>query len=1344
MKCGNGTGYGFEYSGDQQVKTVTVDGRVFSKTVYADKANGINTGLPTKQYLGDDESSGCYSFEYDDKKRLSSVKFDGDSIASYLYNEKNEVCELDDAVNGIKTYFSYDGNGNAVRVRDTDNNVFGYSYDNLGNLQKESVFAFGMAMGYDYEYKCEYNDYTPSGYLTRLSRAFPDEVIKGGSGFDACFGGKHALNTISADETDAGDENPLGDAVASLDFKKENAIICYQTDGFNAKRNEKSTAKSYFSQWSWKYDFNHIRKTVFGWIKPTGKISGEQRVFAFARGEIDKIGFSLSVNSDGKLTSLDQFTSGNHRITTANSIEKDVWNLVGFEIEKIDGQFSVKVVLNGEVREETYASEGYFDYLKYFLVGAASRSLMQGDGTSRSSAAATDTVEHPADMAFRLAYASVGCSKISREEFSAIFSEGVKYLREKNVIDGASGVTYFNPEKLKGFDVVSLNGSLTSLKGMEPKSHVYIEKSYKNSKPCMFFFDGKGENAVHRHVYGSHSSLASLTPGISSKLSYDLLLKDKGTIGIRFKLDELSSDQVVFSSTDKLWTERLGLHIANGNILLSSGRKLADTGFKAVAGVWHQIAVSFGGGKAAICLDGKVNEIAIPEVSLDGCETAIGCRIRPGGVADDHLEGSLEMLVFSNDQCNPKTVADSISSVSVRTYYDSIGRTSEKRIYADGRVLTKKLSYAKNGNHTTTRVGSEDDCSGNVIGYVYDSMGNATEAVAKGKDGKTVSSKKYAYDSLSRLVSSDIDGIRHSYVYDSNNNILSKDGIGYAYDAVIKDRLVSRSDGTVIEYKDAFIGNPTLIAFPDRRIEMSWKGRRLAAASGYAYSYDPNGLRILKTDGRRTERYIYDGDSLCAMKVDDGNVSDTVFFHYDETNALVGFSVRGKDYFYERDILGNINAVIDSQGTRLVSYSYGDFGEVAETVADSDEARLAARINPFRFKGYFYDRETGFYYLKSRYYSPELGRFISADGEIGRAGNTMGMNLYAYCRNNPINLSDEGGNWPSWATKLCIGLAVIAVCAIVVVATGGFGASCIATSMLVGAVKGAVIGAVTGAVTGAVKGAMTEGIKTGSWEGALKGALSGAIDGAADGFMFGAIGGAVSGALNPSYCFIAGTMVMTAVGSKRIEEIQKGDIVLSYDDNVGRYEETPVTDVFVNETDELTEITVGDETIVCTPGHMFLTADGWKSACDLSEGDVLKTLGRDEKVVGVRRRKLESTAMIYNLSVMGCHTYAVGKAGVIVHNDCYYRGGDSFKARELDVKMTKGQIVQPARGVSLNTDKSQLSRFSKISQVDSIPDSLRIVQCGKSPTHYEIIPKFSMTFEKFNEELSKIIFHIVK
>ena len=165
---------------------------------------------------------------------------------------------------------------------------------------------------------------------------------------------------------------------------------------------------------------------------------------------------------------------------------------------------------------------------------------------------------------------------------------------------------------------------------------------------------------------------------------------------------------------------------------------------------------------------------------------------------------------------------------------------------------------------------------------------------------------------------------------------------------------------------------------------------------------------------------------------------------------------------------------------------------------------------------------------------------------------------------------------------------------------------------------------------------------------------------------------------------------------------------------------------------------------VFTLGHRFLTVQGWKKADELTTEDVLRTLSKDQQITEVTKKKLASKTKVYNLSVMGCHTYVVGKAMLIVHNDCYYRGGDSFKAREQDVKRTKEGLVKSARGVSLNTDKSQLSRFSKISQVDSIPDSLRIVQCGKSPTHYEIIPKFSMTFEKFNEELSKIIFHIVK
>ena len=114
---------------------------------------------------------------------------------------------------------------------------------------------------------------------------------------------------------------------------------------------------------------------------------------------------------------------------------------------------------------------------------------------------------------------------------------------------------------------------------------------------------------------------------------------------------------------------------------------------------------------------------------------------------------------------------------------------------------------------------------------------------------------------------------------------------------------------------------------------------------------------------------------------------------------------------------------------------------------------------------------------------------------------------------------------------------------------------------------------------------------------------------------------------------------------------------------------------------------------VFTLGHRFLTVQGWKKAGDLTTEDVLRTLSKDQQITEVTEKKLASKIKVYNLSVMGCHTYAVGKTGVIVHNGCYYRGGDSFKAREIDVKRTKEGLVQTTHGVSLNTDKSQLSRF---------------------------------------------------
>ena len=206
--------------------------------------------------------------------------------------------------------------------------------------------------------------------------------------------------------------------------------------------------------------------------------------------------------------------------------------------------------------------------------------------------------------------------------------------------------------------------------------------------------------------------------------------------------------------------------------------------------------------------------------------------------------------------------------------------------------------------------------------------------------------------------------------------------------------------------------------------------------------------------------------------------------------------------------------------------------------------------------------------------------------------------------------------------------------------------------MLVGAVKGALIGAVSGAITGAVMGAITEGIKTGTWEGAWKGAISGAIEGAADGFMWGAIGGAISGAMNPKYCFVAGTLVMTKQGLKAIEEIQVGDQVMSYNDNLDIFEYKDVVDVYINETSEICHVHTENEKITCTPNHNILTNNGWKPASDLKANDLIKTSKGVVKVLFVDIIELKEQINVYNLNVLGYHTYVIGSELLIVHNKC--------------------------------------------------------------------------------------------
>ena len=233
-------------------------------------------------------------------------------------------------------------------------------------------------------------------------------------------------------------------------------------------------------------------------------------------------------------------------------------------------------------------------------------------------------------------------------------------------------------------------------------------------------------------------------------------------------------------------------------------------------------------------------------------------------------------------------------------------------------------------------------------------------------------------------------------------------------------------------------------------------------------------------------------------------------------------------YFLASNPQGDITYIYDIDGNRVVTYNYDAWGNILSI--SGTKASTIGRYNPFRYRGYYYDNETGLYYLNSRYYDPSSGRFISADGEIASIGSDiLGNNLFSYCMNNPVNRSDQDGNWSIWAT---IGVAVGATLCIaaITVLTCGVGTGTLVGAIAVGAAKGVLIGASVGTVVGAGIGY------------AVTGTLEGALEGAAIGFGVGSFVGGVAGGTASAASFSASSANVSSQLKDALKILDKSGI----------------------------------------------------------------------------------------------------------------------------------------------------------------------------------------------------------
>ena len=346
------------------------------------------------------------------------------------------------------------------------------------------------------------------------------------------------------------------------------------------------------------------------------------------------------------------------------------------------------------------------------------------------------------------------------------------------------------------------------------------------------------------------------------------------------------------------------------------------------------------------------------------------------------------------------------SSIPVTYTYQGANQLRSKAI---GSVMTKAYNYCYNEdggyraalpNYVNYR-----DSSGNLIygdNCHYDSNGRLVKILDSGSS-TTTTRAIYGYDQQGQLTSATVGGTSYTYTYDTAGNIQSKKvgstTTNYTYGNSAWRDLLTAYNGGSITYSG---GNPT--KYYDGSTFTWTQGRRLATAkvgsTNISYTYDMAGVRSSKTVGSTK----YNFTTLSGLVTRQTGGGKTIDFVYDENNQPLAMKYNNTLYYYVLNAQGDVVRIVNSSRSVVASYTYDPWGKIISS------SGTLADINPLRYRGYYYDTETGFYYLQSRYYDPEIGRFINADSYASTdATGLLSTNMFAYCENDPVNKSDPTG-----------------------------------------------------------------------------------------------------------------------------------------------------------------------------------------------------------------------------------------------------------------------------------------------------------------------------------------------
>ena len=987
----NGTIYEFDYDNFSNITSIKLNSNVVFRFVYNDK-NQV-----TQEHYG--VSGSYYQFIYNEAGDLQSVNFINELGASqtrfnFEYDGLARISLVKDGNNSVLAQYTYDSDGQISKVSNSNGEI-NYQFDNLGYLVNLKTTNFGQTI------------YQSFDTIHRSAGSHPESLLK--ANFKPPKSKLEIFNDESTALTSTGIHIVTHDgSEADVDLNKDGVIPCCDINGYNLLSYKLEVAAA-----------NPLDSGCIAfWFKPENinyylfsTKSNNGLDFIGVRVEENKNVYLDVIDKDGVLKTIISITG------VAITLKK--WNYFAFTfVNRYDGDGYPDIceyTLNINGCSKNYVKQNpriYCEMAQYPVYNIGHKF----DG-SRVSEALTGKVTAllitPRD--YLEAYYLNKYYQISKD-----------YIIDNQLIDDEILMVNFsqanlllaNDALLANKDIYPLQNNVTSLKGDSPKQVISRIVSSKD-KDRNFNFN----KVIKRYAYVADGNI----------LSYNFTGQAMGTVIMRAFTDAFREKQYFFELINDNG-KCLGLYRdANKYLCINLNGVTYNSFLTFTNGEWHTVGVSFNSGIMTVFIDDlSFTFTGVNTTNLQNLSLVVGRKLIGDtssnilNSSNDYfaLYGQIEMLTVSNQKLDGVTVGELREELSCFTKYrgyDDMGFLRKTEIHQSGNsVLSNTYNYKyASSSIITPHIAQEVIKVGNTAlttrNYTTDSLGRITGVL-----DEVFGTHTYEYD-YRGFLTKDNDTI---YEYDKNGNMTKKGSLNLTYDSAIKDRLIAIGNKS-ITYDNNHLG---LITGYDGK-SFEYEGNKLVKIvdgnNQMVFEYNHLGQRVKKTvtkDGVSTTiQYIYEGNCL----ITEYSSNYRIDFIYDENRLLYGFIYNGEKYFYIRDIAQNILGITSQSGEYVVSYNCNAYGD--EQTITGTLATTIGTINPFRYKGYYYDVETQLFYCNSRYYSPELCRWISPDSiEYLDPQSINGLNLYIYCGNDPINMYDPSGHFP-WFILLLGGLIITAL-----------------------------------------------------------------------------------------------------------------------------------------------------------------------------------------------------------------------------------------------------------------------------------------------------------------------------